>query len=83
MSGMKVVFGRDEQDSPSLFAGHAWMDAAEEWAREQGLHVRQWQVDQRFRAAERGTMLQGCWYRITWHDGEGGQLGQWEVQPCE
>ena len=75
------VFGRDDETPPSLFAGQAWMDAAEAWALEQGLHVRQWQVDQRFRAAEGGTM--GCWYRITWRDGEGGQLGRWEVLPCK
>jgi hypothetical protein len=79
---MRVVYAPSPADPPGPFSGHAWMDAADDWARVQGLHIRQWRVNRRFRAAERGTMLEGRWYAIAWRDGEGSQLGTWEVTPC-
>jgi hypothetical protein len=80
---MRVVFGRQPSEPPPLFGGQAWMDAADDWARVQGLHIRQWRVNQQFRAAERGTLQEGCWYAIAWRDGERGQLGTWKVSPCQ
>lgn len=72
MSRIKVVFGRGEQTLPSLFAGQAWMDAAEAWAADRGVKVAQWRVDQRFHCGD-------WWYAVAWREGEPGQLGTWEV----
>jgi hypothetical protein len=69
---MRVVFGDQDDDNPGLFSGQAWIDAAETWARERGVKVERWQVDQRFGAG-------GRLYRVAWRDGAPPQLGEWVI----
>lgn len=71
---MRVIFDREQCEDPGLFHSGVWMDRAEEWAKEHGMHIRQWRVDQRFRAAKSLTTVHDCWYRIQWN-GE-----QWTVE---
>jgi hypothetical protein len=78
MSGMKVVFGRETSQLASLFAGQAWMGAAEFWAVNEGdLVIQQWRVDQRFRIGQQ-------WYRVDWVDSPTAErFGQWVITPLE
>ncbi len=68
---MKVIFGRQSQQPPSLFSGDAWINAAEYWAAGEGdLVISRFTVDQRFQVGHQ-------WYRIDW-TGE-----EWVVKPVE
>ena len=73
---MRVVWDRGREELPGLFSGQAWMDGAELWAAQRGVPVAQWRVDQRLRCGD-------CWYAVAWREGERGQFGTWEIQPCK
>lgn len=70
---MKVFFDREpEAELPGLFTpGMDWMRAAEAWARERGLPIERWQVDQHFQAG-------GTWHVIAWR-ADVGRFGSWEI----
>ena len=75
---MHVVYGRQAASNPSLFAGHAWMDAAEAWAADEAAGpVAGWLINQRFKCGQQ-------WYGIDWADAaDWTQLGGWVVWPID